>query len=297
MPGFISSITNSEDAVFAGNADFTSLTNQNPLTTNGLQTNGQLWIGSTVTNVGGTHINRGVITSPDASITVGYSSPNITLVANSTSTFAPNTTVNLFDDFIQNNIGFGQLQWRNSQVTDQINGTAAHPGLLRVTDGASAGIHLDENSATFPFILGGATFSLNFVLSLATLSSAGNRYTCYVGLMDDFPLAPSDGVYFSYSDNVNSGKWLLNCTKASVTTSVDTGIAAGTGYVNLGIQVNAAGTSVTATINGTAVGTPIATNIPIVAIGPEILWLRSTGALPSALIDLFYLTYVMTTPR
>jgi hypothetical protein len=81
MPGFISSISNSEDAVFAANADFTSVTNQNPLTTNGLQTNGQFWIGSTAVNAGGTHINVGRLTSPDASVTIGYSSPNITLTA------------------------------------------------------------------------------------------------------------------------------------------------------------------------------------------------------------------------
>src|SRR4029079_16306815 len=49
---------------------------------NGLLTNGQMWIGTTSTNVGGTHINVGTITSPDSSITVGYASPNITIVAN-----------------------------------------------------------------------------------------------------------------------------------------------------------------------------------------------------------------------
>ena len=43
------------------------------------QTNGQLQIGSTALNAGGTHINMGTLTSPDGSITIGYSSPNITL--------------------------------------------------------------------------------------------------------------------------------------------------------------------------------------------------------------------------
>lgn len=44
-----------------------------------LITNGQLLIASTALNAGGTHVNVGVLTSPDGSITVGYSSPNITL--------------------------------------------------------------------------------------------------------------------------------------------------------------------------------------------------------------------------
>lgn len=43
--------------------------------------NGQLLIASTALNAGGTNINVGNIVSPDSSITVGYSSPNITLQA------------------------------------------------------------------------------------------------------------------------------------------------------------------------------------------------------------------------
>lgn len=79
MPGFISSFSNGEDTVFAANADFTTLTNQNPTIANGLKTNGQMWIGSTAVNVGGTHINVGQIISPLGTLTIGYSSPNITV--------------------------------------------------------------------------------------------------------------------------------------------------------------------------------------------------------------------------
>lgn len=77
MPGFVSSFSNNEDCVFAANADFTG--DAVPSTTNGLQTNGKMWIGSTVPNANGTHINVGTLTSPDSSVTIGYSSPNITL--------------------------------------------------------------------------------------------------------------------------------------------------------------------------------------------------------------------------
>ncbi len=67
------------DIVFAKNADFTQADNQNVLEANGLATNGQLWIGTTAVNAGGTHINVGTITSPLGTLSVGYSSPNITL--------------------------------------------------------------------------------------------------------------------------------------------------------------------------------------------------------------------------
>lgn len=63
------------DIVFAKNADFTQADNQNVQEANGLATNGQIWIGSTALNAGGTHINVGAITS--TTLSVGYSSPNI----------------------------------------------------------------------------------------------------------------------------------------------------------------------------------------------------------------------------
>jgi hypothetical protein len=63
------------------NADFSQF--NGPTSTsgpsNGLITNGQLWIGSTALNVGQTHINVGTLTSPLGTLTIGYSSPNITI--------------------------------------------------------------------------------------------------------------------------------------------------------------------------------------------------------------------------
>lgn len=77
MPGFVSSISNNNQAVFAENGDFSG--SPDPQSLNGLQTNGQLWVGSTALNAGNTHINVGSLTSPFGTVTIGYSSPNITL--------------------------------------------------------------------------------------------------------------------------------------------------------------------------------------------------------------------------
>lgn len=44
-----------------------------------MATNGQMWIGTTAVNAGGTHINVGAITSPLGTLNIGYSSPNITM--------------------------------------------------------------------------------------------------------------------------------------------------------------------------------------------------------------------------
>ena len=70
------------DIMFALNGDFTQADNQAPVEANGLITNGKLWIGSTALNAGSTHINVGTLTSPNSSIIVGYSSPNITITTN-----------------------------------------------------------------------------------------------------------------------------------------------------------------------------------------------------------------------
>jgi len=70
------------DIVFAKNADFTAANNTSPSEANGLATNGQMWIGTTNVNAGGSHVNVGNITSPDGSLTIGYSSPNITATIN-----------------------------------------------------------------------------------------------------------------------------------------------------------------------------------------------------------------------
>jgi len=67
------------DVMFALNADFTQADNQAPVEANGLATNGQMWIGTTALNAGGTHINVGSFTSPLGTVSIGYSSPNITL--------------------------------------------------------------------------------------------------------------------------------------------------------------------------------------------------------------------------
>lgn len=49
------------DFIFGKNADFSAADNQNALEANGLFTNGQIWIGRTAVNAGGTHIDVGTL--------------------------------------------------------------------------------------------------------------------------------------------------------------------------------------------------------------------------------------------
>ncbi len=111
------------DVMYALNADFTRADNQTPSESNGLINNGRLWIGSTATNAGGTHINVGQITSPLGTLTIGYSSPDITLdltgggtavqVINGDSGFISGSNVTVFADNVSNGAG-GTVLFTNS---------------------------------------------------------------------------------------------------------------------------------------------------------------------------------------
>lgn len=65
-----SNITGLESITFTDNASFDGTERGGAMTTNG-----QLWIGSTV----GRHVKLGQLTSPSGTLSIGYSSPNITL--------------------------------------------------------------------------------------------------------------------------------------------------------------------------------------------------------------------------
>lgn len=64
------------DLIYARAADFSGAS---PSISNTPLLNGQLWIGSTAANAGGTNINVGSISSPLGTIAISYSSPNITI--------------------------------------------------------------------------------------------------------------------------------------------------------------------------------------------------------------------------
>ncbi len=71
-----------DGVLYGKNADFSNVDgnkSNDVFESHGLFTNGQIWIGSTATNLGGTHINVGSLTSPSGTLSIGYSSPNITI--------------------------------------------------------------------------------------------------------------------------------------------------------------------------------------------------------------------------
>lgn len=64
-----------------------------------MTTNGQLWIGATALP----HVKKGTITSPDGSVVIGYSSPNITLQVSSSIEKFPWTVIGASQTLAINN--------------------------------------------------------------------------------------------------------------------------------------------------------------------------------------------------
>lgn len=219
----------------------------------------------------------------------------------------PFKNILLVDDFFPNtatpdpntNIPpLGQLGWVTNTFIYN-NGTANNPGLAVQNSSSQVNPYLlfmGFNDNKLGFKVGGGQQTLNFVQDLVGLSVLGNRYIFKAGLFDD-GVTPNNGIYLSYSDNVNSGNWVLTCLSGGVATSVNTSTPATTGFVNLGIIINDLGTSVSFTINEVSVGTPITTNIPSANLAAGFLQTKSSGFLPLMEVDLFVFQKTLTTSR
>lgn len=150
-----------------------------------------------------------------------------------------------------------------------VSGVVVYAGANATSWAAITG---DVRNSLFPLAIGAVTFET--VIKILNLSKSTDRFITTVGLCPSgtTTAAPTDGIYFTQVDNVNSGKWQFNCANASTVTSVDTGIAGSTSITRLGFTTNAAGTSIQAVINGANAGTAITTNIPATTTGLAFYW-------------------------
>lgn len=298
MAGFWNDIMIAEDMDFTGNHP--------PRGQFGFD--GALPIGSAVAP----YIRKGFLSSSDNSIL--FTPGNGTLDLRVVNNFVPNAVLQEFDDFLG---GFGsdphpKLGWNNgSTEIRQLDGTPDHPGIWILnteTSGSNGALYMrmvDASGANTGgnLALGGGALTSTFVVKLSALSGGGNTYTYYCGLADSATLNADsssfvDGVYFSYTDSVNSGNWQIKSTASSVTTTENTGTAATTDWVSLTIDVNASGTSVRYLINNVEVAnSPIATNIPTAALVPFIFVEIGAGTTPDSYVDLYWLVNQLSNPR
>jgi hypothetical protein len=229
-----------------------------------------------------------------------------------TSLFTPNSTLSLSDDFmVTNNIQagglVGQLGWNlsGSGVWTPLDGasTPSHPGTVGHTSMAATGVrwmNLVLTAATVNaggMLIGGGVITFNWVFNIVNLSSA-NRYTLTFGLGDTITATFANGIWFSYSDNVNSGNWVINSSTATTATNTNSSVPVTTGWHNAQCVINAAGTSAQFFMDGASLGT-VSTTMPVTGMAPSfgLTWGLGTVAASSVIVDLFYLIQNLTTSR
>ena len=233
-------------------------------------------------------------------------SGNTITISNSTNPL-PNSVINIVEDFLPYGLAGasglnGTIGWYalGTGVGNRTTVSNAHPGIAAFTSVSApntSGIYLNDGAPHGMFIMGGGVLSANWVINLTTLSTGTNRYQMSLGLSDiSSGVSLTNGIYFTYQDNVNGGNWVGNCTSGNVTTSLNSAIAGSTNFINLGFTVNAAGTSVNFIINGTSFGS-IVTNIPLAAINPYAICTGILGNTAASIVDLFYLSQTLTVAR
>jgi hypothetical protein len=240
-----------------------------------------------------------------------------TLTINTPLPFTPNSTVTMYEEFCGYFVNTGQYVGQlgiiisgsiSQAFTTATTTSNSHPGVIHSSEISAADsfkliLMAHPSPIANNFILGGGILSINWIVNIATLSDVTNAYTLYVGLGNATASAsePTDGVYFAYTHATNSGNWVGKTSNASSRSSANSSDAVSAGaWVNLGITVNADATSVSFYVNGVEIAnSPLATNIPTVAINPFLLAVRSAGTVPANAIrvDAFYLTQTLTTPR
>ena len=140
-------------------------------------------------------------------------------------------------------------------------------------------------------------------IQLQQLQTTADQFTLYVGMHDASTSWPINGLWFSYG-NPTSPNWIANSASSNLgagSLQVDTGVPVTTNWVRLGITTNAAGTSATYYINGTAVTTisgGALNGIPTMMYGPRFNLEKQVGTTPMQLyLDAVAVSQRFHTPR
>jgi hypothetical protein len=223
----------------------------------------------------------------------------------------PNTNAIAYEEFM----GFsesgtsttfnGSLPWLIEAVNRWAfvygDNEAGHPGCVTNATLGAGGIATlspaawqqgGSNAAFYPVVLTGGGIVLNWIFKISTLSNSTNRYTLTIGYINQ---ALTHNIQFSYSDNLNSGNWVISTTSGATTTT-NSGTAVTAAWHNAQITVNSGATSVNFTMDGVSLG-DIATNIPT---GEELAYFfkitRNAGAVAQQTIkvDAMYFNQTLT---
>lgn len=175
-------------------------------------------------------------------------------------------------------------------------------GVYRLTSGttATAGLSwISPGSITSVFRPGMCAATFITRANVSALSTASERYIIRIGFYGAliYNANPTNGIFFRYTDNVNSGFYECVCRNNNTETVINTTIAPAisTNWDKLEIRFNAAGTSVQFLINDVSQGS-ITTNIPTTIYHLMILNLHKVAGSSSQLLDFDYVYFNTTKP-
>lgn len=206
---------------------------------------------------------------------------------------SPSTqTILYYEDYIgavPGTLGFGcgQNGYYDTAGTAVFQTDSAHPGNLILTTGTSSTgtdtlVSSTGSLSASAFLFGGGTYTLTFYAKIPTLSTGTQRFSVKMGYMNNTTFASvTNGCWFSYADNVNSGNWQGVTMKASTSSTANSTTAADTNWHQYKIAVNAGATSVSFYIDGAEIAnSPLTSNIPNATnneVGICFLILKSVG--------------------
>lgn len=178
-----------------------------------------------------------------------------------------------YDDFDASSSSPYATAWQSvgANATAMINGEAGRPGIIQLSTGgvstnARTFFRGGGTSTTSPYLLGNGRWVFEFWIRIPVLSNGTDRFTVKAGLLNsNTATAPTNGCWFEYIDNANSGQWqCFTKSTAGATTTINTTSApsANTWY-KLRVDVNSGGTQVDFFVDGSNVGTAsTSANIP-----------------------------------
>lgn len=143
-----------------------------------------------------------------------------------------------------------------------VNGTEKALGVLQLDTGTTATGRATLNRSINTVQMGYCSFEQVWRLAVEELSTPTERFTVYCGFIDNTGSGDhSDGVYFRYRDDLNSGQWQCVCREGTIETVVDTSVIVNTVYNIFRIVVNSNATQAMFYINDVLVAT-INSNLP-----------------------------------
>lgn len=213
----------------------------------------------------------------------------------------PYNHVVFFDEFlIATSATVGETFWQPSGTGLAPTLTTVdttHPGtvLFSTSTSTSGTSALSKGSASV--IFGGGRWIFEGLAKLNTLSDGTNTFILRIGFVEQN--VALTGAWLEYTHSANSGNWTVH-TATNPTPSVVSGSTAvqTSTYFKFKIDMNAAATSCSMTIDGVEQG-PGTLNIPtVLACSPRISLVKSAGATAATLtLDWTKITYIPTSAR